>query len=229
MNLKDKIVVITGGSKGFGKALAKAFLDEGSKVVISSRDKEEVKEAVMEMRVLGICADVTNEDELTYLLEETVKELGGVDIWINNAGIWIPKTLVEKLDMLLVQKMFEVNVIGTINGCRVALRFMKKKGSGTIVNIISDSALKLPRVSASVYSASKWAINGFTKSVREENNNISMLSVYPGAMKTELFGKNKPDNYNDFMETSYVAEKVIDNLKKEFPEEELIIQRPEVK
>jgi glucose 1-dehydrogenase len=225
MNLKEKVVVITGSSKGLGKALAKAFLNEGSKVVINSRDRSELKEAVEEMGVLGICADVTNEDELTYLLEETVKELGNVDIWINNAGIWIPKTSVEKLNMLLVQKMFDVNVIGTINGCRVALRFMKKKGSGTIVNIISDSALKLSKVSASVYSASKCAISGFTKSVREENSNIPMLSIYPGAMKTEIFGKNKPENYKDFMDPEYVARKVIDNLKKESPEIELVIQK----
>lgn len=228
MNLKDKIVVITGGSKGFGKALTKAFLKEGSKVVISSRDKEEVKEAVMEMRVLGICADVTNEDELIFLLKATVKELGGVDIWINNAGISVGHDIAENFDMEKVRKMFEVNVFGVMNGSRVALRYMKKKGTGMIINVISDSALT-GRPTSSMYCASKWAVNGFTKSIREGNKNISVLGIYPGGMKTELFGKNKPDNYNDFMETSYVAEKVIDNLKKEFPEEELIIQGPEVK
>jgi NAD(P)-dependent dehydrogenase (short-subunit alcohol dehydrogenase family) len=227
MNLKDKIVVITGGSKGFGKALTKAFLKEGSKVVISSRDKEEVKEAVMEMRVLGICADVTNENELTFLLNATVKELGDVDIWINNAGIWLPKTPVEDLDMIKVKKMFDVNVIGLINGTRVAIRKMKKEGRGTIINVISDSALvDQPKVSASVYGASKWAVNGFTKAIRGEYKNISILSIYPGAMRTSIFGKNKPDNYNDFMESEYVAEKVIENLKKEVPEEELVIKKP---
>ena len=226
MNLKDKIIVITGGSKGFGKALAKAFLDEGSTVIISSNNGIEIKAVAKEIGALGICADVTKEEDLIHLADKTIKKFGVIDIWINNAGIWIKKALVEDLDMSLVRKMFEVNIVGTINGCRVALRVMKEKGTGTIINIISDSALKLPKISASVYSASKWAVNGFTKSAREENTDISILSIYPGAMKTEIFGENKPNNYSDFMEPEYVAERVIDNLKKENPEEELVIQRP---
>jgi len=226
MNLKDKVVVITGGAKGFGKALAEAFLKEGSKVVINSRDRNELKEAVDEMGVLGICADVTNEEELTYLFDATVKELGSVDIWINNAGIWMKKTPVEDLDMSMVRKMFDVNVIGLINGTRVAVQQMKKRSTGTIINVISDSALvDEPKVSASVYGASKWAVNGFTKAIREENKNISILSIFPGAMQTSIFGKNKPGNFNNFMSPKYVAEKVIENLKKESPDIELVIQK----
>jgi 3-oxoacyl-[acyl-carrier protein] reductase len=225
MNLKDKVVVITGGTKGFGKALAEAFLKEGSKVVINSRDRDELKKAVDEMGVLGICADVTNEDELTYLIKETVKELGNVDIWINNAGIWMGDDLAENFDMDKVRKMFDVNVIGTMNGTRVALRLMKEKGKGVIINIISTAALA-ERPTLSTYCSSKWAVNGFTKSVREENDDVSIFSVYPGGMKTGLFGEAKPDDWDNFMEPEYVAWKVIDNLKKESPEEELVIKRP---
>lgn len=226
MNLKDKVVVITGGTKGFGKALAEAFLNEGSKVVINSQDRYELKSAVEEMGVLGICADVTNEEELAYLYNETVNELGSIDIWINNAGLWMGRDLVENFDMDKVRKMFDVNVIGVINGTRVAIRSMKKKGNGTIINVISDSALiDQPKISASVYGASKWAVNGFTKAIRDEDKNISILSVYPGAMQTSIFGKNKPNNFNDFMDPKYVANKVIDNLKKESPEVELIVKK----
>jgi uncharacterized protein len=225
MNLKDKVVVITGGSKGFGKALAKAFLSEGSKVVINSRTREELKDVVDNMGVLGICADVTNEDELTYLLEETVKELGSVDIWINNAGMWMGDDFAENFDMDKVKKMFDVNVIGTMNGTRVALRLMKEKNNGVIINILSTAALA-GRPTLSTYCSSKWAVNGFTKSVREENHDVLIFSVYPGGMKTDLFGDTKPDDWDKFMEPEYVAGKVIDNLKKESPEEELVIQRP---
>lgn len=228
MNLKDKVVVITGSSKGFGKALAVAFLTEGSKVVINSCNKEEIENTAKEIGALGICADVTKEEELTNLKDEVIKNFGSIDIWINNAGLWIPKTPIEDLNMGKVRKMFDVNVIGVINGIRVALCGMKKKESGTIINIISDSALKQPKVSASVYSASKWAVNGLTKNIREQYKNILIFSVYPGAMKTELFKENKPNNFNDFMEADYVAEKVINNLKLEKPKEELIIKRPEV-
>jgi len=230
MNLKDKIVVITGGSKGFGKALAGAFLNESSKVIISSNNEKEIESVAKEIGVLGVFADVTKEEDLTTLANEVIKKFGGIDIWINNAGLWMTHSFIEDFDMNKVRKMFDVNVIGTINGSRVALRFMKEKKSGIIMNIISTAALA-ERPTLSTYCASKWAVNGFTKSIRAEDKekNILILSVFPGGMKTDIFGEARPDNFDDFMETSYVAEKVIDNLKKEFPEEELIIQRPEVK
>jgi NAD(P)-dependent dehydrogenase (short-subunit alcohol dehydrogenase family) len=227
MNLKDKVVVITGSSRGFGKALAQAFLNEESKVVISSSNEKEIQNTAEEIGAYGVCADVTKEEDLTNLANEAIKKYGGIDIWINNAGLWMPKTSVENFDMFKVRKMFDVNVIGTINGSRVALRHMKEKGSGIIINTISDSALvDQPKISASVYGATKWAVNGFTKSIREEDKNISVLSIFPGAMKTDIFGQNKPDNYDNFMNPEYVAEKVIDNLKLDNPEAELVIQRP---
>lgn len=227
MNLKDKVVVITGGSKGFGKALAIAFLDEGSKVVVNSRNKEETENTAKEIGVLGICADVTKEEELTNLKDEVIKNFGSIDIWINNAGLWMTHSFIEDFDMNKVRKMFDVNVIGTINGCRVALRFMKEKKLGIIINIISTAALG-ERPTLSTYCASKWAVNGFTKSIRAEDRdkNILILSVFPGGMKTDIFGDSRPDNYNEFMEPEYVVEKVINNLKLEKPEEELVIQRP---
>lgn len=224
MILKDKIVVITGGSRGFGKTLAEFFIREEAKVVISSNNKKELKDVSKEIEAFGIYADVTKEKELTSLLNKVIKDFGRVDIWINNAGLWIPHDWAENFDMNKVQKMFEVNVIGTMNGSRVALRHMKERGMGAIINIISDSALA-PRPMSSTYCASKWAVNGFTKSVREENKNINILSIFPGGMKTEIFGNARPDNYDSFMDTEYVAQKVIDNLKKESPEEELIIQK----
>ena len=229
MNLKDKVIVITGGSKGFGKTLAELFVKEGAKVVINSNNKKEIKKVANEMGVLGICADVTKEKDLEKLANKVIKKFGGIDIWINNAGLWMTHSFIEDFDMKKVRKMFDVNIIGTINGSRIALRFMKEKKSGVIINIISTAALA-ERPTLSTYCASKWAVNGFTKSIRVEDRdkNILILSVFPGGMKTEIFGDSKPDNFNDFMETSYVAEKVINNLKLENPEEELVIQKPNI-
>lgn len=225
MNLKDKVVVITGGSRGFGKTLTEFFVREGSKVIISSNNKKEIENTAKEIGVLGIYADVTKEEDLTNLVNEVIEKLGGIDIWINNAGLWIGNDLAENFDMEKVKKMFEVNVIGTMNGSRVALRHMKGRGNGMIINILSTAALA-PRPTLSAYCASKWAVDGFTKSIREENDDISVLSVYPGGMKTDIFEDSKPDDWNEFMDTSYVAEKVINNIKKESPEKELIIRRP---
>jgi NADP-dependent 3-hydroxy acid dehydrogenase YdfG len=226
MNLKNKVIVITGGSKGFGKTLAKLFIENGSNVVINSNNETEIKEVANEIGAMGICADVTKEEELTNLLNNVLDKFGDIDIWINNAGIWLPHDFVENFDMSKVRKMFEVNVMGTINGVRVALREMKKNNTGIIINIISDSALAGTPTS-SLYSSSKWAVRGLTESIRKENKDITILSVYPGAMKTDIFGDKKPEKYEKFMETEYVANLVIENLKLENPEEELIIKNRE--
>ena len=136
MNLKDKVIVITGSSKGFGKALAVAFIKEESKVVISSNNEKEVQDTANEIGALGVYADVTKEEDLTNLANEAIKKYGGIDIWINNAGLWMGNDFAENFDMDKVRKMFDVNVIGTMNGSRVALRYMKEKGIGTIINVI---------------------------------------------------------------------------------------------
>lgn len=226
MILKDKVVIITGGSKGFGKALAKSFINEGANIVATSLHRKELRLAEKEIGLFGVCADVTKEKDMKKLLDKAVKKFGKVDIWINNAGLWLPKIPVEELDMSLVKKLFDVNVIGLINGTRVAVKYMKVKGEGTIINVISDSALvNQPKVSASVYGASKWAVNGFTKAIREEDKNISILSIFPGAMQTSIFGKNVPNNFNDFLTPDFVAEKVVENLKLDNPEQELIVRK----
>lgn len=223
MELKNKTVIITGGTKGLGKAMAVAFKNEGANVVVCARD-EDGFENLAKGGIVAIKADVTKENELQNLLAVTKEKFGQVDIWINNAGIWLSHAFAEDFDMEKVNKMFEVNTIGTINGSRVALRLMKQNENGTIVNIISDSAL-VGKPMSSTYSASKWAVNGFTKSIREENKNISIISIYPGPIKTDIFGENKPEKFDTFMEPDYVASVIVENLKKEKPEEELIIQR----
>lgn len=223
MELKNKTVIITGGTKGLGRAMAVAFKNEGANVVVCARD-EDGFENLAKDGIVAIKADVTKENELQNLLSVTKEKFGQVDIWINNAGVWLAHSFAEDFDMDKVRKMFEVNVMGAINGSRVALREMKKSERGTIVNIISDSAL-VGKSMSSTYSASKWAVNGFTKSIREENKNISIISIYPGPIKTDIFGENKPEKFETFMEPDYVASVIIENLKKEKPEEELIIQR----
>ena len=222
MELEDKIVVITGGTKGLGKALALSFLKNGSKIVVCSRNEDELIN--LEKDILGIKADVTKEDELQKVINFIKEKFGKLDIWINNAGIWLPHSLSEDFDMDKVKEMFDVNVFGSMNGSRVALRFIKKQGFGSILNIISDSAL-IGRPMSSMYSASKWAMNGFTKSVREENKDISIFSIYPSGIKTDIFGENRPDDFDSFMDPNFVADKIIENLKKDKPDEELIIKR----
>ena len=223
MELKDKVVIITGGTRGLGKALALSFLKNGAKVVVCSRNERDLKD--LEKEIIGIRADVTKEDELQKLLEFTIEKFSKLDIWINNAGIWMPHMSIEETNWKRAHDLMEVNLFGTVYGSKVALIQMKNQNFGTIVNILSTSALE-GRPKASAYAASKFAAMGFTKAMRNElkETNIKIVSIYPGGMQTNLFDEKKPENYENYMNPNFVADKIIENLEKDKPEEELIIK-----
>lgn len=225
MQLKDKVVAITGGSRGLGKSMAILFQKEGAKVAICSLNPNEVSKTANELGILGVCADVSKEDELNNFKEEIIKNYGDIDIWINNAGVWMDG-LLENSDMDKAHKMFDINLMGTINGTRSILSLMKNKNSGTIINIISQAGL-YGRANYSLYAASKWAVNGFTKSIRLENadQGLSFIAIYPGGIKTDIFGGEKLIGYENFMDVDKVALKIINNLKQDIPEEELSITK----
>lgn len=226
MDLNKKIVVITGSSEGLGLELAKQFLQEGSQVIISSRDKDKLLKAAKDIGAVPIAADVSKEKQVQSLASQVSEQLGRIDIWINNAGVWYKHGSVLDLDMKKVHDIFEVNVFGTMYGTREALRIMQKQEQGTIMNILSVSALS-GRPGSSSYCASKFAADGFTKSIREEvrEKNITVISVYPGGMKTKFFDEKKPADYDQYLNISEVATKIIENLKLDSPQEEQILRR----
>jgi len=226
MKLEDKIVVITGGSKGLGKALATRFLKDGAKVVVCSRDENRPED--LEENIFWIKADVTKEDELQNLAEKVVAKFGKLDIWINNAGVLYRFPKGELINMEKAHQMFDVNFFGTVFGCRNAIKYMSHDNKSMIVNIISTAGLDATRaVDHKLYASSKWAVRGFLQAFQFENidSKIKFISVYPGGMQTNLFNEEKPENYKNYMDPNEVANKIIENLKKEIPEEELIIKR----
>lgn len=209
MNLQNKSIAITGGTKGLGKAMASLLTSKGAKVSVCSRSDY----------------DVTDEKALTTFAEK----IGHIDLWINNAGVWLPPEPIENLDMEKARNLININLFGTINGTRVAVRQMKKQGKGTIMNIISATAFDgMNGSSGAMYVATKYALRGLTNTVREElkPSNINIIGVYPGGIKTELFNESVPANFDQFMNVDEVAEKIINNLEKDEPEEQLIIKRP---
>jgi len=226
MNLKNKVIVITGASKGLGKALAVVFCNEGAKVIINAQSKRELSDASKETGALQCVGDVTKETDMKRLGNFAIKKYGKIDVWINNAGITTPRSPIEDIDIKLAHKVMEVNFFGTLYGSRVAMKIMKKQTSGTIINIISKGSLNGRPLSA-LYSSTKWAVRGFTLSLRLalKPEHIFVLAVHPGGIKTTIFGKNKPAEYKDWMEPSYVATKIIQNLKKKKPKEEIIIDK----
>ncbi|MFA5987539.1 MAG: SDR family oxidoreductase [Candidatus Paceibacterota bacterium] len=227
MKLKDKVVVITGGTKGFGKALAETFIFEGAKVIVCSNDKDTLENVSKELLVDKFLADVTSFEDIEKLAQYVFKKYGTIDIWINNAGIQIAPSLVEKVGSQKLRHLFDVNFFGYFYGCQVALLYMKKRGEGLIININSTAGLEgKPEISA--YSSSKFAIKGLTESIRKEikDSEIKIYEVFPGGMQTEIYKEKYPANLKEYMLVKPVAEKVIENLKAEKPEIDLIIKRP---
>jgi len=226
MNLKNKIIVITGSTKGLGKALALAFSKEQAKMVINSVSKKELQKASKEIGVTGFSGDVTKEKDMQKLADFAVKKFGKVDIWINNAGIAMAYLPIEEINSKQAHEIMEVNFWGTFYGSKAIMKTMKKQKSGAIINIVSTSSLS-GRPRSAIYSSSKWAVRGFTQALRLaiEQENVYVIAIYPGDMKTNLLKKFKPKEYNNAMEPSFVANKIIQNLKLKKPKEELIIKR----
>ena len=130
------------------------------------------------------------------------------------------------MDLEATHRVMEVNFFGTLYGSYKALEVMKERKKGTIVNIISIRALS-GDVRMGVYTASKWAARGLTEALQHEAraDNIKVVAVYPSGMQTNIWGKEHPAGYTSFMEPEFVANKILQNLMQENPEEELIIRR----
>ncbi len=222
MNLNNKVVVITGASKGFGKSLATFLKKEICQVIISSDNKYDLEEAKKEILVDSFLADVTKSDDLMSLGKYVFEKYGRIDVWINNAGIQIAPSLIENIEVEKIKRLFDINFYG----CQTALKYMKIQGTGLIININSTAGLDgKPMISA--YSSSKFAVKGLTESIRKEvPDNINIYAVYPGGMQTEIYKEKYPEDIKEYMLVDDVAKKVIDNLKLDNPNPDLIIKRP---
>lgn len=224
MHLTDSVVVITGASRGLGKELARAYAEKGARVVVSSVPGEELEAVAKELAVRAIACDVTNESEVRSLAEQVKREFGRIDVWVNNAGVGIPHAPFFEQDIAEAHRMMEVNFFGTVYGSREALRVMQEQGSGAIVNILSSRALHSSPRSA-LYSATKWAARGFTDALRSEahGSGVHVLAVYPGGMRTSFFDGWRPNEYDGYMDPRDVADAIVENILREHPEEEFII------
>jgi short-subunit dehydrogenase len=226
VELKKKTVVITGGSHGLGKALAKILRAKDANVIVSSSSGEKLEAAAKQTGSIPIIADVRDERQVIRLADQAVNAFGKIDVWINCAGIWIPRRSIEETDWAEAHNMFEINFFGLVYGSKAALTSMKKNKSGIIINILSTSALD-SRKGLPAYQASKYAAKGFTGSLREEAKEfgINVIAVYPGGMKTLSDDEEKPSDYSTYLDPENVAQKIIDNLVNDNPEEEQIIRR----
>ncbi|HEX7721332.1 MAG TPA: SDR family oxidoreductase [Pyrinomonadaceae bacterium] len=218
MNLKSKTAIVTGGTKGIGRGIAEALIREGVSVCISSRHQDELDKAISELNVsmegsaIGLVCDVRQYDQVTALIDHAVKELGGLDILINNAGIGIFET-VEETSPEDFRAVLETNIFGVFYCCHEAIPQMKKRGGGYIINISSlAGANPHPRMAA--YNASKFGLNGFSEALMQEvrHDNIKVSYVMPGSVNTEFGGDSPGDEKSWQLTPTDIARVVIDLL-----------------
>lgn len=192
-SLENKVVVITGGTRGIGFATVKAFLNEGSKVVLCGSKKDTVDKAISELKslnenypVLGFFPDLLNLNEIKSMLDEIVKTWGTVDILINNAGISDSQSIFNQDDEHFA-KVMNINVQAVFNCSKLIAEIMKKNHSGVILNTSSIVSL-YGQKSGVGYPTSKFAINGLTKSLARElgNDGIRVNAVAPGIIATDM-------------------------------------------
>jgi len=181
-------VVVTGASMGIGEALARAFLREDCKVVLSSRDPGRLEAARSRVgspeRTLAIACDVRNREEIDRLLGLTLHNFGRVDIWINNAGFGLQDS-VASMEMRACRDMFDTNLFGTIDCIQAVIPVMKRQGGGMIINI-SSVAGHIPLPYSAAYSATKFAMNAIGKGARMElrSSGVHVMTVCPGYITT---------------------------------------------
>jgi short-subunit dehydrogenase len=179
---KNKVVVVTGGTDGIGRALVDALLADGAKVATCGRNHDKLYQLQSEYPSAALhtmVADVSNENDCRRFIETTIKFFGGIDVLINNAGISM-RALLKDVSMETIRRVMDVNFYGAVYCTRYALPSIIER-KGTIVGVSSIAGYRgLPGRSG--YSASKWALQGFLESIRTEllHSGVNVMWVCPG-------------------------------------------------
>ncbi|MDQ6789013.1 MAG: SDR family oxidoreductase [Acidobacteriota bacterium] len=217
MDLKNKIAVITGGTKGIGYAVAESLLKAEAKVFICARDKSELRRALEKLstfgRVEGEVCDVRSQEQVRMMLEECVRVFGGVDVLVNNAGIGIVGKTVEEMSGDEFRQTLETNLFGVFYACHYAVPLMKTRGGGYIINISSLAGQNAhPKMAA--YNASKFGLNGFTEALMQEirADNIKVSTVCPGSVNTNFGGDQPSADKSWQLQPEDIAQTVLDLL-----------------
>jgi 3-oxoacyl-[acyl-carrier protein] reductase len=196
MKLTGRAAIVTGASRGLGKAIAVRLIADGADVMLTGRDADVLQAAGEELRaarpepsqkVVWQAGDVAVADDVDRMVAATVEQLGRVDVLVSNAGVYGPLGLIEDVDWAEWVRAIEINLLGTVLACRAVVPMMRKQGGGKIIILSGGGATSpLPRVSA--YAASKAGVVRFGETLAEEvkDAGIDVNSVAPGALNTRL-------------------------------------------
>ncbi len=212
MSLAGQTAIVTGGSKGIGRAICLSLAKEGANIIVVARKESEIKDIMdklkeMGAKALGIQADVSKEEDVRRLISITVDKCGRLDILINNAGVAYKKRL-EETTVEEYDRTMDTNLKGVFLCTKYAIPYIRNSQNGKIINISSAGGLHgIPDFS--VYCASKFGVNGITESIASElEGEIKVYSINPGAVDTDMYRSIYSDR--PVLKPEHIAEKVLE-------------------
>ena len=197
--LAGKVTLITGASRGIGKAVAMAYAREGAKVVICARKQADLKRAAREIRDAGgevswIAADIAKAIEVKRIVKEAQRRYGTVHVLVNNASILGPREPIARYPLAAWEEVVKVNLTALFLVTKEVLRLMIPQREGSIINL-SSGVGRIGKARWGAYAASKFGVEGFTQVLAEEvkDFNIRVNAVNPGGTRTEMRAQAYPD------------------------------------
>ncbi len=211
-NLAGKLALVTGGSRGIGRAIAAALLDQGVHVAICGRSRASLDQALGELsakgRIVGAVCNMGRNEEVEELFSFVERELGGLDILVNNAGVgrFAP---VHEISLEHWREVIDTNLSGVFYATRAAVPMMQKRGGGFILNI-GSLAGKNPFPAGAAYNASKFGLNGMSEAMMMDlrYENIRVSQIMPGSVETE-FRPGGADNADWKLSAEQIAETAV--------------------
>ena len=200
MELKNKVVVVTGSSDGIGKEIALRLAKDGVKLALIARNEEKL--AAVSKEALALWAASVNayvcDMTDTHILESTThviaSELGGVDVLVNNAGIWQKAMQLDEIESSTIESVIDINLTALIESTRLFLPMLRARDEAAIINVSSKAGV-VAQGWFSVYSATKYWVRGFTEVLKEDlkETNIRVAGVYQSGTNTGMFAKADED------------------------------------
>ncbi len=190
--IKDKVVVVTGSTRGYGYAIAESLLAAGAAVAITGRSQEAVDRALASLqpkgRVSGFVMDVRDEKQVYKLVEDVLKEFSRIDIWVNNAGYSNAAGMMLDMDPQDALDMFMSNDLGLMQCTQAIMHYMLPRKQGMLVNIYGNGSFLRPASPTGLYGATKAWVTSFTRSLAKElkGSGVQILGFSPGMMTTDM-------------------------------------------
>ena len=218
-SIRDRIAIVTGGTRGIGRAIACALLEAGVRVVLCARSQEGVAACVEGLqrewagRVEGTACDVSRYEQVRSLVDFTLDKFGGLDILVNNAGVGVMGDIAE-ISPRQWQEVIGTNLTGVYHCCHAAVPLLRRRGGGYILNIGSLAGTQ-GFAGGSAYNASKFGLNGFSEAIMQDlrHDNIRVSAVLPGSVSTGFRGHRTGSEAGWKLTPEDVAQVVVDLLR----------------